>query len=82
MHSPHASLYFLIHLFSKGAEAAADSVFRDLAGFVDLVADGKETIILSSGKSVPETPSRATLGWPYSGLRLMLVIVEFIKIKN
>jgi hypothetical protein len=33
----------------RDAEAAADSVFRALAGYVDLVADGNETIILSSG---------------------------------
>jgi hypothetical protein len=33
----------------RDAEAAADAVFRALAGYVDLVADGNETIILSSG---------------------------------
>ena len=33
---------------------------------------------------MPETPPRATLGWPYSGLRLLLVIAVSLEssIKN
>ncbi|MFI3197325.1 MAG: hypothetical protein QX196_03275 [Methylococcaceae bacterium] len=30
---------------------------------------------------MPETPPRATLGWPYSGLRLLLVIAGLTRIK-